>query len=115
MYAYREQLQTTRNLYAVPQKRVVTRPQIRKNTPVKRKVKQKKKTNLFIELLRSIVTLTFLSAFAVFILPTSYNRLIKQVFHPTNLNLKSGYENTMAKEDPAFNTSVNLYSIPVVG
>ena len=107
MYAYREQREYRRNLYAVPQKRVVTRPLVHK----KSKVKAKKKKNFFVELFRSLVTLSMLSAFAVFVVPTSYNSLIKQVFYPKTVKTEVGYQNLMGKSNPAYNTSVNLYSI----
>ena len=63
------------------------------------------------ELFRLLVNLSFLSAFAVFVLPTSYNTLIKQVFYPTKLDTEIGYKNVLAKENPAYSTSVNLYSL----
>ena len=106
MYAYKEQRELRRDLYAVPQKRVVTRPQVTK----KPKLRARKKKNFFVELFRLIVTLSMLSAFAVFVLPVSYNTLIKQVFYPKNVKTSVGYQNDFLK-NPAYNTSINLYSL----
>lgn len=103
MYAYREQRQV-RTLHAVPQKRTV-----RAHVAPKRVVK-KKKQNVFLETFRLFVTLSFLAAFAVFILPTSFNSLIKQVFFPVEIPTAS--ENSMFKhKNPAYDTSLDLYSL----
>ena len=76
----------------------------------KKKVVKKKK-NPILEFFRFVVTIAALSAFAAFILPTSFNVLIKQVVAPTDLSLETEYENNMALKNPAYSTSVNLYSI----
>ena len=109
MYAYREQTQRT-DIYVVPNRK----PAVKQRRPI-RKTKAKKK-NSFVEFIRLSLTLTLLFSFAFFILPTSYNSLIKQVFNPNKLNTVIGYENSMSEKNPAENTSVNLYSIsnPVV-
>lgn len=107
MYAYRQQVQT-RPMHVVPN-RYVERPRTLKKVKPK-KIKAKKR-NIFIEFFRTIITISFLSAFAIFVLPTSYNILIKQVFYPTNLSVKTEYKNVMASENPAYSTNVNLYSI----
>lgn len=107
MYAYRQQVQT-RPMHVVPNRYVEQPRTVKKVKP--KKVKAKKR-NIFLELFRFIVTISFLGAFGVFVLPTSYNILVKQVFYPTNLSLKTEYKNTMASENPAYSTSVNLYSI----
>ena len=104
MYAYRQQTQV-RTLHAVPQRGPVSSPMVRK------KPKLKKKKNFFVEFIRSIVSLAFLSAFIIFVFPTSYNSLIKQVFMPRNNFTQSAYDNTMKLQNPAFNTDVNLYSV----
>lgn len=107
MYAYRQQTQT-RPLHVVPQHTVKRVPVKSKN--VQRKVKAKKK-NPILELFRFCTTVSCLLVFGIFVLPTSYNSLIKQVFYPTKLDIKTKYENTMKTENPAYSTSVNLYSI----
>lgn len=107
MYAYRQQTQT-RPLHVVPQhtvKRVSVKPK-----KIQRKVKAKKK-NPILELFRFCTTISCLLAFGIFVLPTSYNSLIKQVFYPTKFDIKTEYKNTMKTENPAYSTSVNLYSI----
>lgn len=107
MYAYKQQVQRE-EIYAVP----------RRVAPVRLKPHkiQKKKTNPFVEYLRLFVTLTFLFAFAVFILPTSYHSLIKQVFYPSTIKTITGYQNSLSDKNPFANKGVNLYSIsnPVV-
>ena len=106
MYAYRQQTQV-RPLHAVPDRRLVTAP----NRVVKKKVKPKKKKNFFLEFFRFIVTMAFLSAFCVFVLPTAYNSLIKQVFYPSNIPTQTGFKNEMSVKNPALSKSVDLYRI----
>ena len=108
MYAYRQQIQT-RTLNVVPQ-HYVERPPVKHNVVRKKKVVKKKK-NVILEFFRFIVTISVLLAFGFFVQPTAYNNLIKQVFYPTDFDTKIGYENTFVKENPAYSTSVNLYSI----
>lgn len=108
MYAYRQQTQY-RPLHVVPQHQVekpVLAPKI-----YRKKRKVEKKSNHLLEFFRFITTISFLSAFAVFILPTSFNVLIKQVVAPTDFSIQTEYKNTLAEENPAYSTSVNLYSI----
>ena len=108
MYAYREQVKS-RTLHVVPQHRVEQWPLVPKKHI--KKLKKNKKKNFLIELFRTIVSLLFLSAFGIFILPNAYNDLIKQVFYPTNFSIKSEYENTLSKSNPAYDTSINLYRL----
>ena len=78
LYAYRQQIQQ-RQLHIVPQynvERVSTAPK------VLRKKRKTKKINPIIEIFRFLVVVTFLVSFALFVLPTAYNTLIKQVFYP---------------------------------
>lgn len=108
MYAYRQQIQT-RTLHVVPQRHVERTNLAPKN--IRKKVKIKKK-NPIIEFFRFLVVISLLSAFGVFVLPSAYNSLIKQVFSPTNLSIKTHYENVMLEnKNPAYDTSINLYSI----
>ena len=104
MYAYREQSQL-RPLHAVPQ---------RKRTAVPRVVHKKKKIkkqNPLIYLFR----LTFLSAmfalFALYVHPTAYNSLIKQVFFPDKIPAVTGFVNNMKTQNPCYRTEVDLYRI----
>ncbi len=105
MYAYKQQIQRT-DIYAVPN-RTYTNP-VKK---IKKKPKQAKKRNPFVEFLRLLVTLAFLMSFGIFVLPTSYNILVKQVAYPDRLNTSAGYHNKMAAEDPAFSTEINMHSM----
>lgn len=105
MYAYKQQIQA-RPLHAVPQRRVTSpvRP-----LPKKKKI-LKKKRNPILELFRTIIILSFLSAYVVFIFPTVFNTLIKQVVFPNKSLTTAGFQNSL-KKDPAYNTDVNLYDI----
>ena len=103
MYAYNQQREV-RTLHVVPQKRIVRK----KIQPKKIKVK---KVNPFVALFRLAVVMSFLAAFAVFVLPVSFHRLIKQVFFYTGVPVKVSYENNMKFKNPVLDTSVNLYSI----
>ena len=107
MYAYKQQVQYT-PLHAVPQRRTV--PNRVPSKVVRKRVKPKKK-NFLLEIFRLVVSISFLLAFAYFVLPTAYNCLIKQVFAPTNMYTTIKYENNMLKENPAYSKTINLYSI----
>ena len=88
MYAYQQQQRTNRNLHVVSNNK----------KPVHRQVK-KKKTNPILELFRMIVVFSFLAVFMYFVFPTTYNRLVKQVFKPDAIpmNTKSGFNMAQAK------------------
>lgn len=101
MYAYREQIQTKPFRTVQGGKRIARSKQL----------KRPKKKNSLLELFRLITTLSCLCAFLIFVYPTCYNRLVKQIIKPTKLGTVTGYQNLMAKENPAYSTSVNLYSI----
>ena len=85
MYAYRQQIQT-RPLHIVPQ-HYVERPKVAPKT-VRKNIKRKKKNHI-LEFFRFITTISLLSLFGIFVLPTTYNSLIKQVFSPTDLSTKT--------------------------
>jgi len=84
---------------------------VKKTVHSVKKAKCAKRTNPIIETLRLIVTLSFLFAFGIFIFPTSYNVLIKQVFYPDTLNTTVGYSTDMTKSNPAYSTKINMYSL----
>ena len=109
MYAYRQQTQN-RPLHVVPQHKVSS-PAVTKKIVLKKKTVKAKKKNPILELFRFVTTVSFLLAFGMFVFPTSYNTLIKQVFYPTNLNINTEYKNIMKTSNPAYSTAVNLYSI----
>lgn len=100
MYAYREQTQF-RQLHAVPQKRKTAPRVVRK--------KKVKKQNPLIWLFRTTLLLSFLSLFIVFVHPTAYNSLIKQVFFPSKISTTTGFTNTMKMENPCYRTDIDLY------
>ena len=106
MYAYRQYTEA-RPLHAVPQRRVAS-PRVAPKV-TRKKVKIKKK-NLFLEFIRLIVSLSFLALFIVFVFPTSYHSLIKQVFYPSEVPTTTFYQSGM-KSNPAYDTTVNLYSL----
>ena len=103
MYAYNLQREV-RTLHVVPQRHVVRR----RIQPKKIRVK---KVNPIAALFRFIVVMSFLAAFAVFVLPVSFHRLVKQVFFYSGIPVKISYENNMKIQNPVTDTSVNLYSI----
>lgn len=94
-------------LHAVPQRRVSTpvRPIVKKKKLVK------KKKNPIVEFFRLIVTLSFLTSYMVFVFPTAFNGLIKQVVAPDSLSTVTNYQYDMTTTDPAYSTNVNLYGI----
>ncbi len=107
MYAYRQQVQI-KPLHVVPQRKV--EQPIRPKRILGKKVKPKK--NPIIEIFRFITTVSLLSAFGIFIQPTAYNTLIKQVINPTDFSTNIGYKNSMLEnQNPTFDTSINLYTI----
>ena len=101
MYAYRQQAQV-RTLHAVPQRRIAPA------RPVKVQKRKIKKKNPILELFRLIVVLSFLMAYGIFVFPTVFNTLIKQVVAPDNIKTTS--------ETEIMSTDVNLYSLayPVI-
>lgn len=103
MYAYREQTQV-RPLHAIPQKRVAS-------TKVVHKSKKRKKQNPIVTLFRVAILSLLFTAFAMFVHPTVYNSLIKQVFYPDNIPTSTGYTNTMKTQNPAYRMNVDLYRI----
>lgn len=109
LYAYRQQAQV-RPLQAVPQRRPVSVP-VRTTKPIRKKKVKQKKRNFILEFFRLVITLASLSAFMVFVFPTAYHSLIKQVFCPTLIPSTLGYKNTMATSNPALSTEVDMYKL----
>ena len=103
MYAYRQEVQRT-ELYAVPQRKT------RVHTKPSPNIKTVKRKNPALEFVRLTVTLAFLFAFGIFIFPTGYNSLVKQVFYPSILKTSTGYESAMIDRNPVYDANVNLYS-----
>ena len=103
MYAYNQQREV-RTLHVVQQKQIVRKK-------IQKKKIRVKKVNPIIALFRLTVVMAFLGTFAVLVLPTSFHRLIKQVFFYSGVPVKTSYENNMKTQNPALDTSVNLYGI----
>ena len=106
MYAYKQQTQY-RPIRALP--KTVTKTV--KPTRIKNKNFKVKKQNPVIAFIKLIITLSLLSIFGIFVLPTSFNCMIKQIVSPTILPTSTGYENVMNNFNPSNNTSVDLYKI----
>lgn len=100
LYAYQQQKTASpRRLHVVPDKRT------RVLKPVRRK------TNHFANLLRLIVVMAFLLSFAYFVLPTSFSRLIKNVFFPVKIPVNIAEQYNMAKIDYTRPAAAEMYSI----
>lgn len=100
MYAYQQQKTVrTRSLHVVPDK----------GTRVVKHVKKKKNSSL--ELFRFLVTMTFLLSFACFVLPTSYNRLIKNVFFPLDIPVSTSESYNMASLKNLKPVASGMYSL----
>ena len=104
MYAYREQTQI-RPLHAVPQRKRTASPRV-----VQKKEKIKKQ-NPLVYLFRLTFLFSFFSLYAIFVHPTVYNCLIKQVFFPEKIPTVTGFINTMNTQNPCYRTDVDLYRI----
>lgn len=103
MYAYKQN--TARVIYTAPQRRVVSSPVVRKKPVVK------KKKNPIIEFLRMSVCLAFLSAYILFVFPSAYHSLIKQVFMPEIVPTTTNFNNSMKSKNPAYSTVVDLHKM----
>ena len=100
LYAYQQQTTASpRRLHVVPDRRA------RVLKPVRRK------TNRFANLLRLIVVMAFLLSFAYFVLPTSFSRLIKNVFFPVKIPVNIAEQYNMAKIDYTRPAAAEMYSI----
>lgn len=107
MYAYQEHKTQTERLHVVPDRRV---------TQIKRKNIKKKKSNPIVELFRTMVVLAFISVFAFCVFPTSFNRLIKQVFFPNIIPTQTNSACNMAQKNFKPSAAIDLYYIanPIV-
>lgn len=107
MYAYQQQpRKPERRLHVVPDRK----HSIVINKPV---VKKKKKKNFLVEFFRKLVVFSFLGAFIYYVFPTSFSRLIENVFFPQPLpvNVKS-MPNLQIRNGEIFKMQeADLYSI----
>jgi len=106
LYAYNQQVQRRNDLYAVPARQKTVRIQ-----KIKHKQIKKKKQSVIARIFNLIVTLAFLFSFGIYVYPTCFNNLIKQIVHPFSLNTSTGYVNNVVNENPAYNSQINLRSI----
>lgn len=100
MYAYQQQKTTgPRRLHVVPDRRA----QVIKHV--------KKKRNPIIELFRFGVVTAFLLSFAYFVFPTSFNRLIKNVFFPVKIPVSTSEQYNMASLENLSQVDADRYAI----
>lgn len=71
----------------------------------------KKRKNPVMEMIRTVVVLSFLVAFAYFVFPTSYNRLVKNVFSPQSIPINISEQYNMALKNYKRPQAADLYSI----
>ena len=107
MYAYQQQQKPVRRLHVVPDKRK------RSSVVINKPVIKKKKTNSFLEFFRFIVVMTFLGVFIYFVFPTSFNRLIQNVFFPYQIPFSTKSMPNMKIQDKtiARMNQVDLYAL----
>ena len=106
MYAYQRE-SYARPLEALPQR--VSQP--RTAPKIVRRKKIVKKKNFFLEFFRVLISISLLLAFGIFVVPQSYNVLIKQVFFPSKPLAEAKYSNNLLKENPAYSSKVYLSNI----
>ena len=71
----------------------------------------KKRKNPVMEMIRTVVVLSFLVAFAYFVFPTSYNRLVKNVFFFLFIPINISEQYNMALKNYKRPQAADLYSI----
>ena len=100
MYAYQQQKTTgPRRLHVVPD----SKSKVLKHTKVKR--------NPIVEFFRFVVVTTCLLAFAYFVFPTSFSRLISKVLFPDNIPVNTSEQYNMAKKEYTRPAAADMYSI----
>lgn len=107
LYAYKNQVQY-QTLRVVPSKKNVTNPHAKK---IVRKQPVKRRKNVFAEFFRTVVILSFLSVFGVFVSPNVYNAVIAPVFNPNKIQIDSTYKNNFDLKLVNQVTAVDIYSI----
>lgn len=101
MYAYQQQ-KTANRLHVVPERKRTSNVVI---------AHPKKKSNLFVESIRTLVAFSFLAAFMYFVFPTSYSRLIDKVFFPHPIPINTGEPANMAVKKWTKPVAADMYSI----
>ena len=106
MYAYQQQPRK-------PERRLHVVPDRKRSIVINKPVVKKKKKNFLVEFFRKIVVFSFLGVFIYYVFPTSFSRLIENVFFPQPLpaNVKS-MPNLQIKNDEIIKMQkADLYSI----
>ena len=103
LYAYKQQ-RTANRLQVVPNsRRTLTKPIV--------KQQKKKKFNPAAYLFRLAVVFSFLGAYMFFVFPTAYNRLINNVFFPTQIPINTQETDSLAKSKYTKPIAADMYSI----
>ena len=101
MYAYQQQ-KTANRLHVVPDRKRAS------NVVIKH---SKKKSNPVKDLFRMLVVFSFLAAFMYFVIPTSYGRLINNVFFQRAVPINTGEPANMAVKKWSKPVAADMYSI----
>ncbi len=106
MYAYQQQPRK-------PERRLHVVPDRKRSIVINKPVVKKKKKNFLVEFFRKIVVFSFLGAFIYYVFPTSFSRLIENVFFPQPLpaNVKSMPNLQIKKDEIIKMQKADLYSI----
>ncbi len=103
MYAYQRQKIEPRKLHVVQDKNG-KQLNFNRTRPVKRKPS-------VLENIKTFIIVSFLAGLAFLIVPTSYNRLIKQVFYPDNIKVNVGEMDNLINSQNLKPVAADMYSI----
>ena len=103
MYAYQRQKIEPRKLHVVQDKNG-KQLNFNRTRPVKRK-------SSVLENIKTSIIVSFLAGLAFLIVPTSYNRLIKQVFYPDNIKVNVGEMDNLINSQNLKPVAADMYSI----
>ena len=103
MYAYQRQKIEPRKLHVVQDKNG-KQLNFNRTRPVKRKPS-------VLENIKTSIIVSFLAGLAFLIVPTSYNRLIKQVFYPDNIKVNVGEMDNLINSQNLKPVAADMYSI----
>lgn len=103
MYAYQRQKIEPRKLHVVQDKNG-KQLNFNRTRPVKRK-------STVLENIKTFIIVSFLVGLAFLIVPTSYNRLIKQVFYPDNIKVNVGEMDDLINSQKLKPVAADMYSI----
>lgn len=103
MYAYQHKKNEPRKLHVVQNKN-------RKTVSFNRTSSTKRK-NYVLENIKAFIMVSFLVGLAFLIVPTTYNRLIKQVFFPENIKVNIGEMSNLLNSQNLKPAAADMYSI----